>query len=93
MILRHVNERVSRVAQTFQVFDEPYDFLCECGVTGCRTPVAATIAEYDRVRSHPSTWLVAPGHEDELLEEVVYRTEHFVVVRVVDRELVPAGAS
>jgi hypothetical protein len=88
-----VNERVARVAETFQVFDEPYDFLCECGVTGCRTPVAATIAEYDRVRSHPSTWLLAPGHENDHLEEVVYRTEHFVVVRVVGYEPVPVGLS
>ena len=93
MVLRHANERVARVAEAFRVVDEPYDFLCECGVKGCRTPVSATIAEYDRVRSHPSTWLVALGHEDDDLEEVLCRTRQFVVVRVVDHDYVPVGFS
>jgi hypothetical protein len=93
MVLRYVNERVARIADGFRVYDEPYDFLCECGVTGCRTPVVATIAEYDRVRAHPSTWLVAPDHVNDEREEVVYRTEHFAVVRLIGDASVPASFS
>ena len=82
MVLRDVNERIARLADAYRVFREPYDFLCECSVTGCRTTVRATIGEYDLVRSHPSTWIVAPSHDDQEREQIVYRTDRFAVVRV-----------
>jgi hypothetical protein len=81
-VLRDANERIAQLVDAYRVFHEPYDFLCECSLTGCRKTVRATIGEYDLVRSHPSTWIVAPTHEDQEREEVVYRTDQFAVVRV-----------
>jgi hypothetical protein len=81
-VLRDANDRIAQLADAYRVFHEAYDFLCECSLTGCRTTVRATVGEYDLVRSHPSTWIVAPTHEDREREEVLYRTDQFAVVRV-----------
>jgi hypothetical protein len=39
-----------------------------------------TLAEYERVTSEASTFVVLPGHELSAVEEVVEATERYVVV-------------
>ena len=39
-----------------------------------------TLAEYDVVRQQDDRFALAPGHEDDELEDVVARHERFVIV-------------
>jgi hypothetical protein len=89
-LVREVNERVAEVdkaAEENNLAPEEtmFEFLCECGAgdgaTGaCVESVLMTIAEYEQVRSQDDRFVVYPGHETEMLESVVARTERFVIV-------------
>lgn len=54
--------------------------FCECGNVGCREQVLVTADEYQSVRSTPTTFLVAAGHELPQVETVVRANERFLVV-------------
>src|SRR4051812_39798587 len=59
-------------------------FLCECGDAACREPIRIPIAMYEEVRSDPEAFLIAPGHEDDEVEDVdddVDEQGRFAVVR------------
>ena len=62
---RRSNERLERAARShrFEAADR-VPFLCECADPGCFEAVLLSIAEYERVRAHPSRFLLAAGHED-----------------------------
>ena len=77
-LFREVNERIEEVSSQEE---DRIDFLCECGVEQCKDPIALTIAEYERLRTDPTTFGVAPGHSIESIEDVVSKTERFHVVR------------
>ena len=88
-LLREVNEQIERVDQTTQEAglseDATFEFLCECGrVKGadisCDEHVEMTLAEYEDVRSQDDRFALVPGHETPELEEVVRRTDKFVIV-------------
>jgi hypothetical protein len=55
-------------------------FRCECSVLDCGEAVEATIAEYERVRSEPRWFLILEDHLTPQAEEIVWRTDNFVVV-------------
>jgi hypothetical protein len=88
-LLRQVNEQIERLDQATQEAglseDVTFEFLCECGqVKGddvsCEEHVEMTLAEYEEVRSQDDRFALVPGHETPELEEVVRRTEKFVIV-------------
>ncbi len=54
---------------------------CECANLDCRDRLRLTNRKYAEVRSDALTFLVAPGHEIPDIEEVVQRTNDFLVVR------------
>jgi hypothetical protein len=62
---RRSNERLERaaVSHRFESADR-LPFLCECADPGCFEAVMLSIAEYERVRAHPSRFLLVAGHED-----------------------------
>jgi hypothetical protein len=41
-------------------------FLCECDDPSCHAGIELTLEEYHWIRSHPTYFVVAPGHEGEL---------------------------
>jgi hypothetical protein len=55
-------------------------FLCECGRLGCNKLVELTRGEYEAVRANPRRFAVIDGHEIDEVEDVVERTERFIVV-------------
>ena len=88
-LLRQVNEQIERVDQATQESglseDATFEFLCECGrVKGadvsCEEHVEMTLAEYEDVRSQDDRFALVPGHETPELEQVVWRTEKYVIV-------------
>ena len=57
--------------------------FCECGRLECSERVPMTADEYDAVRSRSTTFVVAPGHEQNDVERVIETTERF---RIVEKE-------
>jgi hypothetical protein len=62
---RDSNERFRKIALTYRF--EPEDhlpFTCECSDPGCLECVMLSLGEYDRIRAHPSRFLLVAGHEE-----------------------------
>ena len=62
--------------------------LCECGLTECDRVLTITLGEYESVRADPRRFAVAAGHQMADVEEVVARTDRYVVA--AKREGTPA---
>jgi hypothetical protein len=55
--------------------------ICECDDVDCAQRIPSSRADYEAVRAEPTHFLVAPGHSDPEVEEVVRRADTFEVVR------------
>jgi hypothetical protein len=55
--------------------------VCECGDSACMRVMPLRPYEYDALRSAPDQFAVVPGHELGGLEEVLRRTNRYVLVR------------
>ena len=55
-------------------------FVCECGRLGCNRLIALTRPEYEAVRANPRRFAIVDGHEIADVEDVVERSDRFVVV-------------
>ena len=84
-LFRQVNERIEEVNESLGA-DEPSDFLCECGDENCTAPVRLTLAEYEDVRSDPTHFAIAHGHEVIDVERVIDQNERFAVVEKFEGE-------
>ncbi|HZG34369.1 MAG TPA: hypothetical protein VEY87_00840 [Gaiellaceae bacterium] len=96
-LVREVNERIAESAERFEA-DEA-EFVRECGDPTCSRRVAATLDEYEEVRRESTTFLLAAGHADERVEDVVHwMPTHTVVekrhplVATLVRQLDPRAA-
>ena len=79
-LYRAVNERIAESAERFDA--DGTEFVCECSDASCTHRVEASLREYEQVRAEPTTFLVAPGHEQPDIEQVVSDRGRF---RVVDK--------
>jgi hypothetical protein len=80
-LFRNLNEQINR----FESDDgadagEPIDFVCECSSAGCMKVVSVSRAEYEAVRAGASTFIVAAGHEDPSIEDVLVSHSEFSAV-------------
>lgn len=81
-VFRQINEEVDAVNRSLaELTDEKLHIVCECGDLGCELRIVVPLADYERVRSDPTLFFVAPGHELPSTEEVVEERERFYVVR------------
>jgi hypothetical protein len=55
-------------------------FVCECGRLGCNRLIQLTRLEYEAVRGHSRRFAIIDGHEIPEVEEVVERSERYIVV-------------
>jgi hypothetical protein len=90
-LFRSLNERVKEVAEPFLAMaqsdaTERVAFVCECGRDGCYESIELLLAEYERVRSAPTHFVLVPTHATPEVERVVNRTERFAVVEKVPEE-------
>jgi hypothetical protein len=81
-LFREVNERVNRVANGFGA-DAPISFVCECSNTDCAKQIELSTDEYERLRSVPTWFAVAPGHEVLEIENIVEVNERYATVEKV----------
>ncbi len=80
-IFRDVNEHVRSTQETFEARTGDAEFICECGDAVCVERIRMTIAEYEEVRSEPTTFAIVPGHDVPDVEVVVRREGRYDVVR------------
>ena len=80
-LFRDVNERIAENADRFGV--EKTEFVCECADPSCTERVVVTLAEYESVRAKPTTFLLAPGHDEPAIENVISERGRFHVVEKV----------
>lgn len=78
-IFRDVNEALERGVWPGEEQD-PMRFRCECARVDCNKAVEVTARDYEQVRAHPRRFLLAEGHEDPAVEDVLYRHPGWVVV-------------
>jgi hypothetical protein len=78
VLLREVNERIAEVACSW-IGDSP-EFLCECSHDDCAEMLALSLPEYERVRSSPNLFMIAPGHESPDVDRVVEATHRSTLV-------------
>ncbi|MGZ4371010.1 MAG: hypothetical protein ACXVRK_02745 [Gaiellaceae bacterium] len=78
-LFRTLNENISGLAGELGG-EEPFEFICECSTSGCFERLSLTLAEYERIRQDGTHFLLADGHEDIEIEQVVGRHEGYVVV-------------
>jgi hypothetical protein len=76
---RVLNENILSIASGLGG-NEPFEFICECSTSGCFERLSLTLKEYERVREDGAHFLLAPGHEDIEIEQVVAERGEFVVV-------------
>jgi hypothetical protein len=80
-LFRDVNERIAESADGFD--GDRIEFVCECSDPTCTERVPATRGEYEGVRAQPTTFLLAPGHDEPDIERVVSERSRFDVVEKV----------
>jgi len=78
---REVNERIAENARRFDAGETT--FICECDDPQCTERVDATLEEYEEVRADGTRFLLAPGHGDRSIEQVVEHRGNFMVVEKV----------
>ena len=82
-LFRDVNEHIAVSARRFESKDA--EFVCECSDPSCTHRVPASLDAYEHVRSEGVRFLLAPGHADDRIEQVVERRRRYDVVEKVQR--------
>ncbi|NUR75465.1 MAG: hypothetical protein HOQ28_04155 [Thermoleophilia bacterium] len=75
---REVNEAIAKTAARFDA--EETDFICECADPGCADRMTVELEDYEEVRSEPTRFLLAPGHHEPAVEQIVAREDDFEIV-------------
>jgi len=83
-VLREVNEGIER-GQWPGEENQAIGFRCECARLGCNSVVELTVADYERVRSHPRRFVIVPGHELPEAEDIVESEPGYVIVEKRDQ--------
>ena len=85
---REINEHLSQVYNQFAAGTDPdrevpelLELFCECGQTRCGERVKVHPVTYERVRSDPTTFVLAPGHGVAAVEEMIERGDGFLIAR------------
>jgi hypothetical protein len=80
-LFRSLNEKVKDIESGDGAdASDPIDFVCECSSLECMKVVSVSREEYEAVREGGSTFIVAPGHEEPEIEDVIVSRSSFSVV-------------
>jgi hypothetical protein len=85
-LFRDVNERIATAAEQFG--SEDAEFVCECADPTCVDRVEVPLEVYEHVRSEPTTFILANGHEDRSIEKIVETRRRFQIVEKINRKVV-----
>ena len=90
-IFRQVNEQIRDLNRGFGTEQGTMTVICECGNSDCTERLELGVADYERVRSDPRLYAIAPGHDIPAVETVVEQGDGYDVVQ--KDEGVPAELS
>jgi hypothetical protein len=80
-LFRSLNEEIKHIEIAKRAdASDTIDFVCECSSAGCMKVVSVSLDDYEAVREAGSTFIVAPGHEEPEIEDVIERHGGFSVV-------------
>jgi len=79
-LFREVNERIRELVDAWTDADDRLELTCECANLSCAERIVVVLDEYEGVRRHPDRFLVAPGHLDLEVEDIVNECDGFWVV-------------
>jgi hypothetical protein len=77
-LLQGLNETIGRFHTEYG--KRRLEFGCECGSPDCTAKLRLTQEEYEIARTGHTGFLVAPGHEDPTVDNVVQQAAHFLIV-------------
>ena len=80
-LFRTVNERIEKLNESFATITDTFEIICECGDSGCVTQISIASDAYERVRTDATLFIVAPGHENSEVEDIVETQSGYHVVR------------
>ena len=83
LIVGEVNERIHELAEQCDL--KSAIFICECRTEDCGECMALELDEYKAIRSSPTRFVVAPGHETLKAENVVETNDRYAVVEMIRR--------
>jgi hypothetical protein len=81
LLFRDLNEQVEFVATPLDADEGTFEFFCECPDVDCTLRLPITLAAYENVRSDPTLFVVALGHDRPEIEDVLDRTDAYQIVR------------
>ena len=84
-LFRSVNERLVELNQSFELLTDRSVFVCECAHISCIEQIDLKLTEYQRIRSNPRRFVVAPSEEHVLpdVETVVETAATYFVVEKI----------
>lgn len=80
-VYREVNEKLRAVNEVFATITDNFEIMCECGHATCDDRLSIAADAYEELRRDPVLFAIVPGHEIPDVEDVVAKTEAYVVVR------------
>jgi len=81
-VFREVNERVERLERRLAVASpDDLPVVCECDRLDCVERLSVSVETYERVRADAHCFIVAPGHADASVEDVIDGGGAYLVVR------------
>lgn len=78
-LFRVLNENIRDLAGRLAP-GETYEFICECPTRDCFERLTLTLAQYEQVRGGGTHFLLAEGHEEPEIEQVIAKHATHVVV-------------
>jgi hypothetical protein len=81
ILFREINEQIKHSADRHGIDAHQYEFLCECSNVDCTLRLGMTVAAYERLRSNPTHFATAPGHELPEIESVVEECDGYSIVQ------------
>lgn len=84
-LFRAVNTRLVDLNATFELLTDRSIFVCVCADIECIREIDMTLRDYERIRSNPRRFIVAPSDEHVLpeVECVVERADTYFVVEKI----------
>lgn len=79
-VFREVNERARELSDSWSDAASTFQIVCECCHSDCVEPVRVSTQAYLAVRAHPARFIVASGHGEPSIEDVVEHRQDYDVV-------------
>jgi hypothetical protein len=86
VVLREVNERIAEKTSDLEIRglagdDETSEYLCSCGRPDCDDLLRLTLREFAEAHARDDHFVVAHGHDNPEIEDVVAEYDRYAVVR------------